>query len=225
MGLCDKKKVAQKWLKHHWGRSARHVFTENAALIAGSGTCVLHPGQECRASQQRPDLATAGLPCPAFSRMRQKGGTTASTGAPWDHPSFHTVMTEWQEYLSAREPRGFWIEEVEAFASTDARTGVSFLHRFSELCCKLGFAIRALTLNHSIWTELPRSRVFIIGVTADLGGSKAADWIVNAIQESTRYRQLSVPTPIWSIIDLAEPGEMARQRTAKDQGCFETNGS
>lgn len=218
-GLADTKAASQKWLQHHWRGTAEHIWADNGCLVAGEGRCLLH-NRSCIVPTVRPDLATAGLPCPAFSRSRTKNGCTLGTGPASSHPSFHTVMSEWEHYLTSRNPLGFWVEEVEEFSSTGPPTvrgkNMSFMEQFARQACRHGYAIRVLRLNHSVWSEMPRGRVFIIGMGKEVGHSRGADWVVQAVEESQRYRQLALPTRVWDMLDPYDDMDCAE---SKDQRC------
>ena len=139
------------------------MFVENAAFLRGKGRCVAHGG-ECEVSRLRPHVASAGLPCQPFTGAREHSGATPRTGPPSQHPAFATVMEEWKEYLEARQPDCFFIEQVPEFDTPDPK-GVSYLKRFTRMCAAQGYSMRALRLSHGIWVELPRERrSFSVGI-------------------------------------------------------------
>ena len=214
IGVADKSPTAAKWLRYQWGDELPHIFTENAAFIAGAGACHLH-GRKCECSSTRPDLTTAGLPCPPFSKLRSINGTTSRTGLVSQHPAFSTVMGEFFDYLQARRPRGFWVEEVDNFGQTDLQ-GRSFLTTFCKKAAGMGYAVRALFLDQNVWVECPRSRVWIVGMGHEVGHSKAADWMVHQVQEAMKYRGLTVPTPVQAIVDPDCPMERHRRDIGQD---------
>ena len=166
-------------------------------------------------SDVRPDVVVAGLPCPPFSKARHKNGGTRSTGAASSHPAYNTVMVEFTDYLASRHPLGFLVEEVDSFAHTDAR-GQSPLREFATKTNKLGYAIRALLLDHHTWIDVPRVRVWIIGVGQELGHSVAADWMVEKIEEITKHRKLAPPTPWSYVVDTECPEERHRRDSGKE---------
>lgn len=208
LGVADCKGFSQRWLKRKWSSVVGHIFADNQAFLDGHGKCVLH-GKDCKVSMERPDLVTGGLPCPAFSRLRDRT-KSHNRGKPWEHDSFHVTMVQFPEYLSVRRPRGFWIEQVETFGAVDKSSNRSFLHEFMRNCCSHGYAVRALVLPHDAWIDLPRTRIYVIGCHHDMGHKKAVEWIVEQIQSTSQYRALTPPTAILDLIDVEAPSERAR---------------
>ena len=88
------------------------------------------------------------------------------------------------------------------------------MEMFAKLCCKRGYAIRVVGLDHGVWTEVPRGRIFIIGMGKSIGHSKAADWMVHNIRESEAYRKLLRPVPVFDIVDPDGVQETQRRENA-----------
>lgn len=170
----------------------------------------------CGAPEQVPDLVSAGLPCPAFSRLRYKGGADGRSGPAQKHPSYSTVMEEFWDYCEARRPLSFWVEEVPEFSSQISGTTQSHLDVFVGRGAALGYAIRVLKLDHSVWSEMPRVRLFIIGISEALGHKESADHVVKLILESQRYRRMTDPTRIFDIVDVDGYDEVSHRDAAQD---------
>jgi hypothetical protein len=69
---------------------------------AGQGWCTRH-GRTCHLPPS-PDILSAGLPCHAFSSMRNKSGNTQNTGSVENHSEFELVMNLFPDLVKAREP-------------------------------------------------------------------------------------------------------------------------
>ena len=66
-------------------------------------------------------------------------------------------MIQFPLYLKVRRPAQFWIENVPEIA--EAKNGeASDLEIFAAECCKLGYAVRGVRIEHELFVEVPRSR-------------------------------------------------------------------
>lgn len=190
LGAADTKSAARTLIQAEH-KNIPHIWHDNTALIEGSGHCCIHKST-CAVSKERPDICCGGLPCQPFSRLRagsrSKGsgrgaaGQGSRSGAPCDHPDYVVAMKQFGEYLSARRPSSFMIEEVMEFNQDDPISGQSFLWSFASDATSKGFAVRALSMDHATWCELPRGRIWVIGIHQMIGGATAADWCVGHIQ-------------------------------------------
>jgi len=210
LGLADTKPASRRWLTEKFGGIAAHLFENNQCLTEGRGRCLFHRGQ-CSTSKERPDIASGGLPCQGFSRMRHKKGDTASTGQPSGHPSFKGVMSDFSEYLCTRQPLGWWIEEVDSFDQINPEIGISFLHQFVRQNAQYGYAIRAIILDHALFSEVPRRHIYCLGAGTEMGHAQGADQILKSIGEIVKFRQLTPPTPLFAVIDPDGPEELDRR--------------
>ena len=59
-------------------------------------------------------------------------------------------------------PGGFIVEEVDTFGQVDAH-GISYAQRFARNCSKLKYDARVLKLDHGMWSEISRVRLWIVG--------------------------------------------------------------
>ena len=183
LGLSEVKAHAVRFLRARWDAILRHaehghIFSSNSCFVNGGGFCHRH-GKECKVATSAVDIACGGLPCKAFSAMREKRGPTPSTGPQSAHPSYAPVA-EFVSYLKARKPGTFWIEEVEAFANIDSKlrnstTGIleSHLEVWSREVVRLGYSIRVMRWQHQVWVSNKRSRLLIFGVAEQHGGKAA----------------------------------------------------
>ena len=154
---CDKKHLARTFLKLN--SKAEHIFADMGSQSAGEGFCTVHQTM-CKLAQGV-DIAVGGLPCQPFSRMRTRHGPGNKEGAPTSHPSFDTVNVEFFEYLRGRTPLCFLVEEITAMRDQNADSGEPYLDSFMEQCASLGYAMRAIMLDHGNWCEMSRSRQHI----------------------------------------------------------------
>ena len=184
----------------------------------GGGRCSLHPRDECNVSTEEVDLAVAGLPCQPFSMARFRGGSTAATGSTQDHPAFQTTQ-QFEMYIEVRRPKGFLIEQDDTFATQiDKSIGQSHLAAFAKKYASKGYAMRALIINHDVWVELPRNRVWILGLGPELGHAKAADWMVQHILEIQDRRKMLPPTKVFDIVNVDGADETLRRDRVKATG-------
>lgn len=181
-----------------------HIFKENSAFECGAGKCIMHPGgPDCRVPL-RPDLSTHGLPCQSVTQWRQRTGTTPRTSAIPEHPDHATVFDGFDQYLVARRPGGFTVEEVTVLEHIDRTTGRPFLKQFCTMCARRGYAMRVLRLDHGVWVELSRLRLFIAGFDDATGHAKAVDLFVERVLEAKQYRAIGAPTCVWSVVEPFE---------------------
>ena len=179
MSAADTKTASRTFILREHSHVA-HIFTSMEEQTAATGFCTKHQ-RHCSLTG-RPDLVCGGLPCQPFSQQRQhsgghgrggkggKGGAScpqvdrvaraasSRLGQPEEHPSYGTVMTGFFDYLAARQPRVFLIEETTSFGYTSKSRGESFLAAFGERAVSLGYAVRAMSLDHGTWCEMPRPR-------------------------------------------------------------------
>jgi hypothetical protein len=124
------------------------------------------------------DLASGGLPCQPFTSQRAqpaqplsqgtgrkpKSGSasreTTRSGFPHQHP-YYPVVDEFVEYLKCRRPRSFLVEEVPAWDNkTVGDSCVTYMELVAKQCVALGYAVRAITWDHSMFVErFPRERI------------------------------------------------------------------
>ena len=74
----------------------------------------------------------------------------------------------------------------------------------------------AVFLDQLLWIEVPRRRVFIWGMSSDLGHAVAADWMYHQVMAVMKYRKLGPPTPVQAIADPDCPLERVRRDVVKD---------
>ena len=219
IGTADTKKASQHWLVEKYKVVVEHVFHNNACLVNGHGRCHMHGGSGdsvCRVSEEVPDVASGGLPCQSFSQARHKTGASPATWQPWEHPTFGVVMSEFMRYIANRKPLAFWIEEVDRFDQVDSRTGESYLKSFMRSGAALGYAMRALLLDHSVWVELPRRRIYVFGVGPKMGHAQGADFICSLMHEIQSYRELTPTTAVFDLWDPDDPEESSRLRASEE---------
>ena len=122
-------------------------------------------------------------------------------------------------YLQTRRPFSWWVEETDAFVSRKDRiTGETALAMFGRKCARYGHAVRAILCDHLVFVDLPMIRVIIIGVHADAGGARAADWALEQLQEVMDFRKMhGPPTKLTDIVDptsTRSPGMSAPRAAA-----------
>ena len=217
LACAERKRTAQRYLKHQFGNRFQHGFTDNAAFVDGHGKCFFH-GKDCKCPTMRPDISIHGLPCQAYSWMRQRSGSTKNTGQVWQHPGHAEVFEGFHSYLTERQPRGWIVEEVPALAQPDKRTGIPFLQTFLTQCKSLGYCVVVLQMDHVVWVEMSRSRLWMIGFSKELGHKAAADAFLEIVHESQQFRQLGEPTHIWKVVSPNSDAEMERQQYEESGG-------
>ena len=111
-----------------------------------------------------------GFPCPAFSAQRQKNCSTPGTGAPENHPTFPMSVGEFANYLSERQPSMFWMEEVVGFTKRVEALGMSPFAHVASKCRERGYAVEPLQLCHSVFINVRRPRVYLLGAHQRAGG-------------------------------------------------------
>ena len=220
IGCAEKKTSAQRFLRYTYGSDIRHMFTDNAAFMNGQGSCHMCRSATCPVSPRRPHLATAGFPCPPFSRARCRTGGTERTGKTESHPDFVLVMIQFEQYLRARVPYMFWVEEVLGFLSElSALEGRSPCAVLVEQLGRIGYSCEAVKLDHELWIRNTRGRVWLIGCHRDAGGAAGAraarDIVVKAHAKLLEMNGSINPTPgVLDVVDITSHRERQRMGQA-----------
>ena len=191
LGLAEPKPAAQKFLQANWSHMCSHMHKKNSALIGtDGGECFTRGARRCRRSGtrlERPDISTSGSPCQPFSPARATNGTTNKTQGAAEHPLYPISMDDFEVYIAMRLPHMLIIEEVEGFLKPlSALMGRSPFSVLKGKVARFEYGIEALTLNHEIFIDVARPRVWIIGVHTDSGGLESARFIVNMILDVVR---------------------------------------
>lgn len=232
-GAADCSRVSRRWLQTVWPDLVEHVYEKNADFhqiptrgAAPDATpqplpyCAKCSGP-CQADRgQNIDVLGGGYPCKPFTNYRPRKGGTAAQGEPDDHPDFHTLMTEFPQTLEVLAPWCFFLEEVMDVLRISPKTGEPYLETLMTRCAEMGYAVRAMKVDHAIWVELPRQRLFLVGVKEEAGGASAADWVVQVVQTAISHRCSSPPTPLEDIVPLGDHDEadfVATQQVAKSK--------
>ena len=222
LGLAEVKGHAVRFIKHRWASLLQqqehgHLFANNEAYLSGHGPCHWH-GQTCAVAPVAVDIVVGGLPCKAFSALREKQGHTLATGPQTKHPSYAPV-SDFILYLKARQPGTFWIEEVEAFGHIDknlrdADSGLlqSHLQVWAHHVARLGYSVRVMRWQHSLWVNNRRTRLLIFGAADKHGGKEAVKWMVQAAQDVIQFRSMQKAVDIWSLVDNHAPDEVEARR-------------
>lgn len=216
----ERKQFARAFCMRNHGQRLQHLFHEfsNQAsdIVRRSCDVCYKLGQGCTydLGSNRPHLCMGGLPCQPWSSMRNQKGNTGDTGSANAHSKFKTVFTDFMRYLEVRRPFGFIIEEVAEFARKPrgAPQGAPApLDAFCEQTAAFGFYTQAMELITSTWLHMARPRLFIIGISAPIGGRTALEWIIDKVQEAFSYRGLGDPTDIWQILKMDATHESWRE--------------
>jgi len=216
LGAADRKSDARTYSMHNHGEHLGHLFFDNQAFIDGFGQCAKHCNprtkETCQIDSTRPDLVIGGLPCQALTGFRQRSGRTSKTGPAATHPAIEWIASGFKRYLLARKPFGWVVEEVDEIATEmHPETCQTWLQYFASEMSSLGYSVRAIKLDHSMFARMARSRTFIIGVSEELGGSAAADFIMQSLQDSGLVR-------VYSIIPLGPPRLVTNRDPLCDSG-------
>jgi site-specific DNA-cytosine methylase len=113
-----------------------------------------------QATAARPHLVTAGVPCQPFSAFRQKSGSTAGTGPPKAHGKFFACL-DFVEYVLARRPWGFIIEQVKGILDVDPSTGAPYLEGILSPLAEAGYGSAWAVLDLGVWLTVDRTRTDI----------------------------------------------------------------
>jgi site-specific DNA-cytosine methylase len=214
IAVAEKKPAAIKFILHNYGNKIEHCFEENESLMAGYGKCARH--KRC-CQHDVPacgvDIMTGGFPCQPHSAARHKTGKTPGTGQPSSHPSYNTLHVGAVDYLQARDPACFCIEQVTTITNIEKVSGKSHLALFVESVRDLpaGYKIHVFHMSHGVFASLPKDRVWVIGVSERCGGDEALQWIVRHIKMAYLTRQATPPV-LWigGIVDIKGHVEVRR---------------
>ena len=223
LGMAEIKATAIKFLQNRWREllQTSHLYHGNDAYVNGEGYCHVH-NKHCCVSQRPVDITVAGLPCKAFSRLRDRQGNSLRTQSAASHPVYSTVQ-QFVQYLSDRKPSCFIVEEVESFGHIDKTLKYrglpeSHLQRWARDVCALGYSIKAVRFQHGLYVSCRRPRLVIVGCAPACGGKEAVAWIADAISGAQRRLAMQKPVCIWSLVDpdCAEE-ERLRQRDLEEK--------
>eukprot|EP00974_Lingulodinium_polyedra_P037952 3638592-Lingulodinium_polyedra.AAC.1 len=190
---CDRKPAAIKFIRRNH-KDVRHLYTDAEQVAKGDFTSCKMCGASCHGPELRPDLMRLGPPCQPFSRCRTKSGS-GQEGPPRDHAHFETCFVIAKNILMTRRPRGFILEEVLGFADKDKDSGKPFVLVFQEEVASLGYTTRCVTIDVALRGQVGRPRLFVFGLTSELGGAQAADWLAEALDSVLRSQKLQKPMP------------------------------
>ena len=172
--------------------------------------------------QQNPDIVTGGFPCTPFTHLRQKNGSSPTTGPAHGHPAYHVLMTEFNKYLELRKPRSWWLEEVEEVLKVNPLTGSTYLEELGKRAAQQGYSSRAMVINHDCFVKVPRRRIFILGASEEAGGKEAADIAIKKVVdvlEHVRVKALKAKVPdVWDIVLPTDHEEISRVAEDKAGG-------
>jgi len=117
-----------------------------------------------------------------------------------------------QDHFQQRRSKVIVIEEVLAFEDIDKRTGQSFLSAFVRTLEEINYTVSVFKLDHSMWCELPRCRLFIVALAKDFFDDAAVKFLANTIDSVVSMRSLIRPAKlIPDIIDINSSDELERR--------------
>ena len=200
------------------------MYHDNAALRSpDGGACFGCHAARCRFRQGvRPDVASGGFPCPPFSAVRTKTGSTARTGPPEQHPQFDLVMHQYLAYIDYKRPRSFWLLEVKGFlVALKSLGGISPCQQLVNDLKSRNYHCEALVLNHSMFVKNSRERVFLIGCADGEDGAGGAagardvrDTVLEIIDMISKILALKGGPP--SILDIVDVHSLQERRRRRD---------
>ena len=155
ISASEHKPVARRFIAAK--ASVEHVFKDMLDQSNGEGYCFTH-ARKCKLADEAPDFACGGLLCQPFTRARRWNGSTPKESSTHEHPGFRVVDSVFKDYLARRKPKGFLVEESCGMLETDQTSGETYLDGFMDGAASLGYAVRALRLDHGVWCEQPRDR-------------------------------------------------------------------
>ena len=222
LSAAEAKPSGRRFIMDRWGSKVEHLFKDNEDIVRGEGFCYVHNAQ-CKLDMGvRPDVAVAGLPCVAFSRLRTKnqGELSEHLGPAEKHPAYQVVMTQWPEYLEARRPAAWLVEEVDVFATTRPQDNSckTAAVMFMEAAAKSGdgYAVEAQVLDHVQWVQLSRRRCWFVGMSAGLGSNQGCKAVFAGYSEAAKLRALGPKTSVLEFVDDSTI-EMSRRLLEPEQ--------
>ena len=117
------------------------------------------------------------------------------TRMPSAHDEYCAASQKFWNFVDARGPGTFIIEEVEGLEDVDPVDDRSYLCKFFEMATDRGFHVRAFKLRAGDWIAMRRNMIYVVGVRQEHGGQWSADWIHAAVEErfgwSSQFRDCS----------------------------------
>ena len=166
-----------------------HLFQDGDAFLTGTGNCILHGRRECFVDARKPDFACIGVPPP--KRVKRKADDPQSPV-----PAVERYIADLSEYFVERGPGSFWIELGQrSDACRKALRGNTMAEACANAAVSHGYCASTITLDHGIWAECSRPRVFLLGFSAGSGGDQAMAWVLEFMQQAISYRSLAPPAP------------------------------
>ena len=80
----------------------------------------------------------------------------------------------------------------------------------------LGYTIRAIRINHDVFADIPRERLFLIGVSKQAGHSRAAEWMVDFLASALSQQRMSAPLSVWDVVQPDGHDERSRRPQVED---------
>ena len=115
-------------------------------------------------SESPPDLVTSNIGIVQGQRP---------AGKPSGKKDVVSIQTQWDEYITNRKPRAFILEE-----------NVSREHdlaSWAELMEAKGYYVQARKYDQSFITELPRNRIWVVGMKNCENADSTVQWIFNQV--------------------------------------------
>ena len=166
---------------------------------------------------------SGGFPCQPFSTYRQKTGKALAAGSKSrlsvaeDHPDYEMVTREFELFLARRSPHAFWIEEVEGFAKRLPKLGQSALDIVTAKARDKGYAVSVLGLNHSLFINVSRPRIFVFGCRATAGGVAGVNFVTDVIEAVTVELAKETRPSVFTLADVFSQEQIARRAQSKDR--------
>jgi len=111
---------------------------------------------------------------------------------------------------------GVVIEEVPDFAThRDPKTGHTYLELLLGVLKMHHYSHMVLELCHSQFCELPRQRMFVVGLHEDYGSSQALTWMQELIVEVFQHQSLKPVVRALDIVDTNGREESKRRLRQK----------
>ena len=119
----DTKEAATNFMIHNFKERGwlEHVVQQACDMCGNTEEvpCLVCPKDSCTHDPSiRPHLVTVGLPCQPYSSLRWRSGNSDDQKNARSHNKFG-CMQDFLDYLAARKPHGFILEEVKGFLAKD----------------------------------------------------------------------------------------------------------
>ena len=193
---CDPKETAHRFCKQN-GLQACCWFEDVCALNRSEcGSCLMHPGSECRLPALSPDILVIGFSCRPWSA--QRAGSHVAEDVQ-QHADFHLSYEDIKFTLETR-PTAVLYENVDRFKG--------WVESFLEQLRAGGYHADFRLLSLHSWVEARSTRVYIFALDATKVPSPALGTVLHIVDDlcSAREQMRAVDPPMLVGRCMVPPG-------------------